>query len=438
MKSKTIFVFFLSIQWCFPWVISNSLGEELWSLERCLEYAYQNSPRIKSELENRRQAEGEAQAVSSILFPQLSFSLSYTRNSPAPLGSFAGAPSSRIRPSLISADVYESGLGVNYNIFSFKTKPTLEISSASIDLAEAEVKKVKNELTLAVKLAFYTVLFNQQLVEVAQGAEDVALSNYETTEKLYKEGKVSHFDVSRAKVRWVNSKTDLILAHNNSDISKENLRTILSLPANQGLEVAGAFSEEIVEINLNTVLQTAQAQRPEIHSSDFLERLSLASIQLEKATRLPSFSLSYNYSWQGGNLYSDLDRYYKTWSFLGKVTLPIFDGFTAKGKIKAAKASWEKAKQQREALLDNINFEVKQAYRSLSAAQERIIAQKENVETAHENLRIATERYKLGLLSQLELKDAELSVIESQTNYIKTLYDYNLALAALDKAQGKF
>lgn len=417
---------------------SDSFAQEAWSLERCLQYAYQNSPRIKAELESQKQAEGEAQAASSILFPQLSFSMSYTRNSPAPLGSLASAPTGRIRPSLISANVYESGLGVNYNLFSFKTKPTLEISSASIDLAQADVSKVKNELTLQVKLAFYTVLFNQQLVEVAQGAEDVARTNHETTEKLYKEGKVSHFDVSRAKVRWVNSQTDLIIAQNNLNISRENLRAVLSLAADQPLEVSGEFSEEIIEVNLNSALQTARTQRAEIFSSDLLQKLNLATIQLEKATRLPSFSLSYNYSWQGGNLYSEPDRYYKTWSFLGKVTLPVFDGFTAKGKIKAAKASLEQSKQQREALLDEINLEVRQAFSSLKAAQERILAQKENVETSQENLRIATERYKLGLLSQLELKDAELSLIESQTNYIKALYDYNLALAALDKAQGKF
>ncbi len=438
MRSKRILVLFFFIGGFVLLAFSHSVAQEAWSLEKCLEYAYQNSPRIKAELENQKQAEGEAQAASSILFPQLSFSMSYTRNSPAPFSSFAGAPSGRIRPSLISADVYESGLGVNYNIFSFKTKPTLEISSASIDLAQADVKKVKNELSLQVKLAFYTVLFNQQLVEVAQGAEDVARNNYETTEKLYKEGKVSHFDVSRAKVRWVNSKTDLIITQNNLNISKENLRAVLSLPADQVLEVSGQFSDQIVEVDLNTSLQTARTQRPEIFSSDFREKLSKSTIQLEKATRLPSFSLSYNYSWQGGNLYSEPDRYYKTWSFLGKVTLPLFDGFTAKGRIKAAKASWEQSKQQREALLDGINLEVRQAFSSLKAAQERILAQKENVETSQENLRIATERYKLGLLSQLELKDAELSLIESQTNYIKALYDYNLALAALDKAQGKF
>ena len=58
------------------------------------------------------------------------------------------------------------------------------------------------------------------------------------------------------------------------------------------------------------------------------------------------------------------------------------------------------------------------------------------INTAQENLRIATERYKLGLLSQLELKDAELSLIEAETSYSRALYDYSVGLAALEKAQG--
>ena len=64
------------------------------------------------------------------------------------------------------------------------------------------------------------------------------------------------------------------------------------------------------------------------------------------------------------------------------------------------------------------------------------MAQRENVNTAQENLRIATERYKLGLLSQLELKDAELSLTEAETNYQRALYDYSVSLAQLEKAQG--
>ena len=130
------------------------------------------------------------------------------------------------------------------------------------------------------------------------------------------------------------------------------------------------------------------------------------------------------------------DKYFKYWTFLGKISYPLFDGFTAKGRIKAAKAILSRVAESKEQLKDLINLEVRQAYLGLQSAKERISAQKENVSTAEENLRIATERYKLGLLSHLELKDAELSLTEAQTNYQKALYDYNISLAELERSQG--
>ena len=412
-------------------------GQESWTLDKCLEYAYQNSPRLKVAQKSIDEAEGQAQSSAAILYPQLNFSTSYTKNSPAPFGSFGGSiPNSRIRPSFVSADVYEHAFGLNYTLFSWKIKPTLEIASANVNRLQADFRQTKSELTLEVKKAYYTVMFTDQLVKIGSQAEEVAKNNYETTEKLYKEGKVSHFDVSRSKVRWVNSQSDLIEAKNYYQTALEALRTLMSLPADMELGLSGSLSEEMMEISVEEALHKAYANRPELQSLSFLEKVSSSTINLEKAARLPSFTLTYNYGWQANDLYSGPDKYFKYWTFLGKISLPIFDGFTAKGRIKAAKANLERVKDSKEQLQDLIDLEVRQAFLTFQAAKDRILAQRENVNTAQENLRIATERYKLGLLSQLELKDAELSLTEAETNYQRALYDYSIGLAQLEKAQG--
>lgn len=413
-------------------------AQEAWTLEKCLEYAYQNSPLLKAAGQAVKETEGQAQASASVLYPQLNFSSSYTKNAPAPLGNIGGgAPISRIRPSFISAQVYEHSLGLSYTVFSWRIKPTLQIASFNVDRSEADYKTAKSELTLQVKSSFYGVLFAKQLVAIRHKAEEVARDNFQTTEKLYKEGKVSHFDVSRAKVRWINSQSDLIEAQNNYDIALEALRSLLSLPAEEEFLISGTLSEELIEVDLNQSIEQAEQNRPEMQALNYVENLAASTVNLEKAARLPSFSLSYNYGWQAIDLYADPDKYFKYWTLLGKISVPIFDGFSAKGKIRAAQASLQQVKESKEQLLDRIELEVKQAYLALQAAKERISAQKENVSTAQENLRIATERYKLGLLSQLDLKDAELSLTEAETNYQRALFDYNLSLAELERAQGR-
>ncbi|OGC78324.1 MAG: hypothetical protein A2Z27_04065 [candidate division Zixibacteria bacterium RBG_16_50_21] len=415
----------------------SAFSQEIWTLEKCLEYAYQNSPKLKVAENTVKQAEGQAQSASSILYPQVNLSASYTKNSPAPFGGLGGTvPTGRIRPSLVSAEVYEYLASLNYTLFSWRIKPTLEIASAGVDIAQKDYQSARDDLTLQVKQAYYASLFTRQLVKISSKAEEVAKDNYETTQRLYDEGQVSHFDVSRAKVRWVNSQSDRIEVERNQNLALENLKTLLSLPDDQDFAVTGSLPEELAEVNLEEGLQTAQAKRSEIQSLNSLENLSKSTVNLEKGTRMPSLSLGYNYSWQANDGYVNPDRYYKSWTLLGKISYPLFDGFNAKGKIRAARAGLERVKESKQQLLDAIALQVKEAFLSMKSAQDRIISQRENVATAQENLRIATERYKLGLLSQLELKDAELSLVESETNYNKALYDYNTSLAAWQRAQG--
>jgi len=85
-----------------------------------------------------------------------------------------------------------------------------------------------------------------------------------------------------------------------------------------------------------------------------------------------------------------------------------------------------------------IKLEVRKAIFDMEEARERIEAQKENVKLARANLRIAEERYRLGLMSEIELRDAQLSLTQAETDYFQALYDYNVASAFLDRAIGKY
>jgi outer membrane protein TolC len=66
-----------------------------------------------------------------------------------------------------------------------------------------------------------------------------------------------------------------------------------------------------------------------------------------------------------------------------------------------------------------------------------ILAQKENTSAARENLNIAQQRYKTGLISDVEVREAQLALGQAESNYHQALYDYNVAIAALNRAVGK-
>jgi outer membrane protein len=414
-------------------------AQQGWTLDGCLRYARENSPRIRAAREAVKAAAGQRLMLVSEFMPRLYWNNTYTRNSLAPLGTFGSAFSSitsSLPPSLYSQDFYDSAVSVSATLFSFRMYPTFKGARANVKRASADLKRALNDLTLDVKKAYFGALFAKENLRITQAAEAVAKENYDTSENLYREGKNSHFDVSRAKVEWINSKTERIAAQNRFRIALEALRTVLSLPKEQALEVGGSFPEEVAEEDLDGLLSRALRDRPELEELRQMKTAGESGVQTARGGYFPSLNAAYTYTWEGVRPVADSGDYYKTWTALATLSIPIFDGSMSRGRLASAKAELEEVRASWEGETEGIVLEVRQAYFSLDDARERLAAQKENVETAKENLRIAQERYALGLLPQLDLKDAELSLIQAETQKALALFDYNIARSALDRAVG--
>jgi outer membrane protein TolC len=202
------------------------------------------------------------------------------------------------------------------------------------------------------------------------------------------------------------------------------------------MDIKGEFPQTERTTALDDEIKTALQQRPELNTAKESESLQVANKNLARAGFLPTLFAGISYSWESLDLITDKDKYYSSWTAKAGVSIPLFDGLFSIGRYSAEKAGLEQAKEQVRGTSDGVVMEVRQSYYSLVNARESLQAQNENMETASENLRIAQERYKLGLLSLLELKDAELSLIDARTQHTKALYDYNISMASLERAVG--
>ncbi|MDD2803981.1 MAG: TolC family protein [Elusimicrobiales bacterium] len=405
-------------------------GAEPWTLERCLTRAMEINPSIQAAREGVIAAKGQNLMAISEFVPRVNWNSVYIDNSyvPSPGASRASYGDDAFYLSTLSADL---------NVFSWRMAPLRRTMKANTKVAALKLAGAQNDLTLNVKKAFFTSLYAKQLLTISQAAEAVAKENLETSQALYKEGKVSTFDVSRASVRYVNARTSTISARNTQTVALENLRLLLSLEPGETMEIEGEFPEEPLETPLTEQLSSALARRPELHLAKAAEELQISARELARAGFLPTVFAGFSYSWEGrefapGSRSGD----YKYWTAKAGVSIPLFDGLFSIGRYKAQKAGVAQAKEQSRAAADGVVMEVRQHYYALANSKESLGAQKENVETAAENLRIAQERYKMGLLSLLDLKDAELSIIDARTQQIKTLYDYNVARTSLERAVG--
>ena len=413
----------------------SSQADKTWTMENCLSRALQTNPSMQSAREGLKATKGYNQMALSEFVPRVNWNTVYIKNDKTLMGSLAAAIPG-LRPSMSSEDYYLSSFSADQILFSWRMAPLRRAMKANTKLAALKLAAAENDTTLNVKKAFYISLYAKQLLVISQAAEAVARENLETSQALYKEGKVSTFDVSRASVRRVNAKTAAISARNALTVSLEALRMLLSLPAGETFDIDGDFSETPKDAALADEINSALARRPDLGQARAAENLQSAAKELALTGFLPTVFAGFTYAWEGRDFAPGSGNDYKSWTAKAGISIPLFDGMFSIGRFKAQKAGLAQAKEQSRAAADGVIMEVRQYYYSLASSRESLQAQKENVETAAENLRIAQERYKLGLLSLLDLKDAELSNIEARTQQVKALYDYNIAFALLERATG--
>jgi len=417
-------------------VIGVAFGGEILSLEKCINLALAKNQDLKIAQEKIVESQGRKKEAFGNFLPHLSASGSYTRleESPRMTVLFGSSEQTLV---LGPENLYATQLTLRQPLFAWgRIYHWDRQAGLNYRLVNEEYRQVKNGLVFGVKRAFYNTLLARQFVTIAKEAVDVANSHYETTRALYKEGRVSDYDVSRAKVQLVNNETKLIKAKNSLKLAREELSLLLNTELEEPWDVEGELFFEKRDLDLQDAVNKALAERSEIKQLMIREDIVNISIKLARAENRPSVDLLVNYQYT--NPFYNREEWGGIWNAILSLNFPLFSGFSDWGRIKQAKAGLEQVKILNSQVKEKIKLEVRKAIFDMEEAKERIEAQSENVKLARENLRIAEERHRQGLMSQIELRDAQLSLTQAETDYFQSLYDYDVASASLDKALGKY
>jgi outer membrane protein TolC len=124
------------------------------------------------------------------------------------------------------------------------------------------------------------------------------------------------------------------------------------------------------------------------------------------------------------------------WNAGAQLSWNIFDGLLTPGKIKQARAQYDKSRTVLEDQSRQIELQVRTAYSDLIQARETLDSQRTVQEEAEEALREARQRAEAGTGTQLDVLDAETSLTQARTTQIQALHDYATARARFERAVG--
>ncbi len=406
-----------------------AFAETKMSLRDCMETALKNQPSMKAAMAGIAASKGrEIQAVSPYL-PQISSSTGYSDS--RQLGGSFGDSFTRS---------YTTTLSVNQTIYDFgRTGNALDAARFSTRSNESDSDRVRQDVILNVKQAYFALLLAKRLVTVAQKTLEQSESHLHQATAFFHAGSKPRFDVTRAEVEVNSARLGLINATNAVRIRSIALYNAMGSEPGAVLEVEDVMSAPYALPSYDQLKEEALKIRPEMRKTDADIDAARSRVKAAEAGFFPTLSASGSYNWVHGQsqtgplFHGDLQD---SWNAGIMLSLPLFEGGLTRGKVSEARANLLAVEAQRESLRQSILMEISQAYADIESAKIRIDVMESSLQKARENLSIAQGRYEAGVGPYIEVTDAQVASINAETDHVQALYDYHLAAARLQKAAG--
>jgi len=431
-KKQIIFsVVFLSVFFIFPPVFcqDNKLSQKpILNLTDTILIAFENNKDLQMQEQEVMVASANIINAASVFYPQLNLQATYTRNDKVLAENiYSGYINDNLLKFSASQSIYSGGA----NMANFKQ------AQLSLNVQQETLYAKKLDIEFEAKRLYYGLLLAYETERIAKDALEQGIEHYEVVKQMYKHGTASRFDMLQSGVQVSLLEPDVVKAKNEIEILKADLNKLLGRKVDFPIETKEKLSYVFIGIKEKEFLKTAYLSRPEMKLKSLGIDIDKWAIQMAKSGYRPTVDLLAGYSYRSNNLNNLINEKQKNWNAGIAINIPIFEGFSTKAKVDAAKATYAQAKIDKENLVDQIAIEVRRACLDLKKSGAIIRSQKDNVWEAKEALRISEVSYANGVAINLDVLDAQVSLAQIQKNLAAGIYDYLMARAYLDRSIGK-
>ncbi len=346
-------------------------------------------------------------------------------------------------------------LAATFNGLNLTNIYTARSAKASYDQANEQLYLAREQTTLDVETAFYRVVQDVQITEIANENVNYNRVLQEIAEVNFRAGKVAGLDELKAQVAYTSAVEQHSSAEADQEDARENLAQLIGAPMTQQFALPAAPPEPPLPNLDKTVLdKLALANRPEVAIAQAQLDAAYISNSLVDAPNRPNIQMTGAWGNQvsptnNAQLFTECtasgippaqcqpgaSHFYQIQIF-SQWSLPLVDYGTvhsghvsAHREIDAQTAALDTAKQG--ALVD-----VDQAVRRLLVERDNLTLAQKNVAVAKQAAYISAVQYKVGIISQTDVSAAQQSYLSAARELLDAQVAYVLGIAALKKATG--
>ncbi|MBF0540171.1 MAG: TolC family protein [Nitrospirae bacterium] len=310
-----------------------------------------------------------------------------------------------------------------------------KMSKIAIDKSEHDLKTVKADYLLEVTTSFINILRAIKAVEICE-INVARLKNHRDAALIrLKVGETIKTAVLRAEAELSGANADLIKAQNGLKLAKAVLARLIGITEDYSIVETQEFVDLDDSQTINQLKDMGIQNRMEVKSLELTGRILDQNINIAKSSFWPvlSFQLAYsNMFLTPAPQYINAEGLYVGLS----ISYPIFEGGIRRMELNEAEANRRKAALALSELKKSLQIEIESIYSEYITQKEVLTSIASQVEFAKDNYNLVSKQFQYGLVTSLDVMDANNVLSRSETALVDTRYNYQLLLVKLKRATG--
>ena len=340
-------------------------------------------------------------------------------------------------PTLIRPfNTYDSRLQVTQTLVDFSSVGRVRAARAQAAGARAEGGAASEASAGATALAYLRAARADAVVGARQADSTIAAELVILAEAQRRAGVSAAIDVTRARTQLVVAAGALVVARNQRDRARIDLARALGIDPATPLALTDTLTARLGAADApatpDSAIALAVARRPDLAAEAARAEAARRSAAAITAERLPRVGLEADYGSNGPTVGSSIG----TGQIAVQVTLPILDGFRREGRAAEQQAVVHESDVRTRDLKQQIAADVTGAFLDLGAAGAQQTIAAERLRLAQDELAQARERFKAGVAGNIEVIDAQASLIRARDTDIDARFAAAAARVNLARAVG--
>ncbi len=304
-----------------------------------------------------------------------------------------------------------------YNLTELQARETIENTILQLFTVYFEIARLSENVTI--------------LKETLQISEErITRSNYQ-----FEYGQNTKLDVLNAQVDAANDSINLINTKQLLVNTKRDLNLIVNNDLTKTFEVDTTINF-VNRLQIDGFLEKSFENNVRILRNQSNIKINEYDLKVSKSGYLPTIGLTGTYGWNKNN--NNAAAFLATLTSDGlsasvNLSWNLFDGGRTITEIKNAKIALENQEIQQEQLEQEVKRDIANALGNYENRLKVYEIQQQNVVTNQNNFERSKERFNLGQITSIEFRQAQINLIQAQTN--KTLAKYDAKLAELQLLQ---